>query len=31
MRATDAAAMFVTSAVAVIRDARAHLRPVAVS
>ena len=31
MRATDDAAMFVTSAVAIIRDARAHLRPVAVS
>ena len=31
MRATDDAAMFVTSAVAIIRDARAPLRPVAVS
>jgi hypothetical protein len=27
MRATDDAATFVTSAVAIIRDARAHLRP----
>jgi hypothetical protein len=31
MRATDDAAMFVASAVAIIRDARAPLRPVAVS
>ncbi len=27
MRATDDAAMIVTSAVAIIRDARAHFRP----
>jgi hypothetical protein len=31
MRATDDAAMLVTLAVAIIRDTRAHLRPVAVS
>jgi hypothetical protein len=31
MRATNDAVMFVTSAVAIIRDARAPLRPVAVS
>jgi hypothetical protein len=31
MRATDDAAMFVTSAVAIIHEARAHLRTVAVS
>jgi hypothetical protein len=31
MRAADAAAMFVTSAVAIIRDTRAHLRRATVS
>jgi hypothetical protein len=31
MRATNDAVMFVTSAIAIIRDAHAHLRPVAVS
>ena len=31
MRATDDAVLFVTSAVAIIRDARARVRPVAVA